>query len=258
MPMIRVRDIDMHYEVHGRTEAEPLVLLHGFGGTGQTFDPFLDQFSARYRLIVPDWRGHGRTTNPTDKIVHAELARDTGAFVAALGIDRAHFCGWSSGGMHLLFLALDQPRLVHSLTLVAATYTFDDHLKAQVRQVMASVTPKWIQDLEAAHGGTHGSGYADTILNLWVDSVFRPGELPFTPADLRGIVCPTLIIHGDRDEFFPVRVPLTMYQAIPAAELCIVPNCGHGVPHGSSRLFTTALLDFLHRNPFADGAAEPR
>jgi pimeloyl-ACP methyl ester carboxylesterase len=213
------------------------------------FDPFLDQLGERYRLIVPDWRGHGRTTNPKGEIAHAELARDAAAFVTALGVDRAHFCGFSSGGMQLLFLTLEQPQLVHSLTLVAATYTFDHHTQAQVREVRASVPPEWIRDLEEAHGETHGRDYAHTIFDLWADSVHRPGELPFTPDDLEKIACPTLIVHGDRDPFFPVRVPVTMYQAIPNSELCVVPNCAHGVPLRSPAIFVTALLDFLDRNP---------
>jgi pimeloyl-ACP methyl ester carboxylesterase len=253
--MMRVRDLDLYYEVHGPADAEPLVLLHGFTGTGQTFDPFLDQLGARYRLIVPDWRGHGRTSNPCGEIVHAELARDTAAFVSALGIGRAHFCGFSSGGMHLLFLALERPRLVHSLALVAATYAFDDHTKAEVREVMASVPPERIRHLEAAHGETHGADYAHTILNLWADSVFRPDELPFVPGDLGQVACPTLIIHGDRDRFFPVRVPVTMYEAIPNAELCILPRCGHGVPNQSPALFVSALLAFLGQHAFAGATA---
>ena len=249
MPMVRVRDLDLHFEMHGRSDAEPLVLLHGFTGTGQTFDPLLDQLGENYRLFVPDWRGHGRTTNPSGKIVHAELARDTAAFAAELGLDRAHFCGHSSGGMHLLFLALEHPHLVHSLTLVAATYTFDDHVKAQVREVRASASTEWIDDLKALHGETHGTDYAHTILDLWVTSVLRPNELPFKPDDLGKIACPTLIIHGDRDVFFPVHVPVTMYQAIPNSELCILPNCGHRVPHESPTLFVTTLLEFLAQNP---------
>jgi len=249
MPTIKVRDIDLYYREYGRPDGEPLVLLHGFTGTGQAFDPFLDRLGERYRLIVPDLRGHGRTTNPRGKIVHAELAHDTAAFIDALGIDRAHFCGYSSGGMQLLFLALEQPRLVHSLTLAAATYTFDDHVKTQVREVLSSVTPEWIQGLEATHGETHGAEYAHTILELWAESVFRPRELPFVPGDLGQITCPTLIIHGDRDRFFPVHIPVTMYGAIPRAELCILPRCGHGVLQQSPALFVAALLDFVAQNP---------
>lgn len=253
MPMIQVRDLDMYYETHGRSDAEPLVLLHGFTGTGQeTFGPFINQLGESYRLIIPDWRGHGRTTNPSGNIVHSELAHDTAAFVTALGLSRAHFCGHSSGAMHLLFLALEQPHLVHSLTLVSGTYTFDDHVKALVGEIMNSLPLEWIEELNTLHEETHGPDYGHTILNLWADSVLRPDELPFTPGDLGRITCPTLIIHGDRDRHFPVQVPVTMYQAIPNAELCILPKCGHGVPYESPELFVTALLEFLTRNPFVE------
>jgi pimeloyl-ACP methyl ester carboxylesterase len=255
MPMIRVRDIDMHYEVHGPSDAEPLVLIHGFTETGRAFAPFIDPLGERYQLIVPDWRGHGRTTNPQNKIAHAGLGRDMGAFVTSLGIPRAHFCGTSSGGMQLLFLALEQPPLVHSLTLVAATYRIDDHARTQASEVIASISPERVEKLEARHGPTHGSGYSRTLLNRWQDAVFRPNELSFTPDDLGRIACPTLIIHGDRDRFFPVRVPVAMYEAIPNAELCVVPNCGHVVTRQNPTLFTTALLDFLGRNPFPDSSA---
>ena len=255
MPSIRVRDIDMYYQTYGHLDAQPLVLLHGFAGTGHdTFGPCVDHLGERYRLFVPDMRGHGRTTNPNGEIVHAELARDTAAFATALGLERAHFCGHSSGGMHLLFLALERPELVHSLTLVSATYTFDDELKARVRQVRASASAEWIDSLKALHGETHGADYADTILDLWVSSVHRPNELPFQPEDLTEITCPTLIMNGDRDLFFPVHVPTTMYHAMPNSELCILPNCGHGLPLTSTRLFVTALVDFLSRNPIENSS----
>lgn len=253
MPKIQVRDLEMYYEIHGRSDAEPLVLLHGFTGTGEeTFEPYFDKLGKYFRLFVPDLRGHGRTTNPSGEIHHADFARDTAAFATALGLDRAHFCGHSSGGMQLPFLALDHPELVHSMTLVSATYTFDDHCKAQAREIRASVDTEWVDSLKILHGETHGTDYADTILDLWLNSVIRPNELPFTPDDLRQIACPTLIMHGDRDDFFPIYVPTTMYQAIPNSELCILPNCGHGLTLHSPTMFVSALLGFLARNPFDD------
>lgn len=251
MPKVRVRDLDMHYEIHGRSDAEPLVLLHGFTKTGdQAFGQVVAQLGENYRLFVPDMRGHGRTTTPSGEIFHSELALDTAAFAIALGLDRAHFCGHSSGGMHLLFLALEHPELVHSLTLVSATYAFDDHNKGLVREVRASAPVEWIDWLNALHGETHGTDYGDTILDLWLNSITRPDELPFSPDDLREIACPTLVMHGDRDMFFPVHVPTTMYQAIPNSELCILPNCDHELLLDSPKLFVTALLEFLSRNPF--------
>jgi pimeloyl-ACP methyl ester carboxylesterase len=88
---------------------------------------------------------------------------------------------------------------------------------------------------------------ADTLLDLWVASAMRPNELPFTPDDLARIACPTLILHGDRDLFFPVRVPVTMYEAIPDAELGIAPGYGHDP--GFLPLFGPAILGFLGRYP---------
>jgi pimeloyl-ACP methyl ester carboxylesterase len=72
VPKVQVRDLDMYYEVHGRSDAEPLVLLHGFTGTGhETFERFLVQLGECYRLFVPDMRGHGRTVNPSSVILHS-------------------------------------------------------------------------------------------------------------------------------------------------------------------------------------------
>ena len=250
MPMVRVRDLNMYYRNHGRPDGEPLVLLHNITSTGHIFDPFLDQLGEKYRLIVPDWRGHGRTTNPGGNITHSELAKDIAAFAIALDLDRAHYCGFSSGGMQLLFLAMENPQLLHSLTLVSANYTFDDHVKTRVRQIRNSDGPKWVDRLNALHEETHGPDYANTVLDLWVEAVHRPDELPFTPDELRDITCPTLILQGDRDEFFQLHVPVTMYQAIENATLCILPNCGHMVLSESPAIFLTALMDFLARNPF--------
>lgn len=252
MPKIQVRDLDLYYEIHGRSDGEPLVLLHGFLSTGRIFAPFLDRLGKDYQVFVPDWRGHGRTENPRDEIVHSELARDTIAFAAALGLQRAHFCGHSSGGMHLLFLAREHPQFVHTLTLVSATYTFDDDLQKRVREARASDAANWIDSLEALHGDIHGPGYARALLDQWVTSVHRPGELAFTTDDLANIGCPTLILHGDRDRYFPLHVPLTMFHSIPNAELCIIPNCGHLLPDENPGMFLTALIDFLSRNPIAE------
>jgi pimeloyl-ACP methyl ester carboxylesterase len=250
MPTIAVRDLHLYYEEHGDPAGEPLVLLHGFLSTGEvTWAAHLSRLGTRYRLLVPDWRGHGRTTNPAGVIVHAELANDIAAFAQAMGLSRAHFCGHSSGGMLLLFLARDHPELVGTLTLVSTTYTFDGHVQGAVLLRTTNVPEERMHALQVRHGETRGPGYARTLLDLWAASVERPGELPFEPEDLEEIRCPTLILHGDRDPFFPVFDPVTMYDALPKAELCILPACGHSLPHERPALFADVLLDFLQRFP---------
>jgi pimeloyl-ACP methyl ester carboxylesterase len=249
MPTANVRDIEMYYREHGNPEGEPLVMLHGFTATGNMFDPFLDELGQSYRLYVPDWRGHGRTTNPKGEIKHEDLAEDQVVFLQELGIKRAHFCGISSGGMQLTFIALRNPQLVQSLTYVASTYTFDERVKSLARKFADSASPSWKSDLKALHGPSHGEAYADEIIEHWVESIQRPNELPFSPVDLKRMAVPTLIIHGDRDSFFPVHIPVTMYQMIPKSELCILPDCGHDIGSARPQMFTTALLQFLNKHP---------
>src|SRR5262245_25118874 len=103
-----INGIQMYCEVH--SQGEPLVLLHGFTGSGGDWEPFVNNFAAEYQLIIPDLRGHGGSTNP----------------------------------------------------------------------------------------------YLSTI------------------------TARTLIVHGDRDPFYPVNLAIEMYNAIPRSYLWIVPNGGHG------------------------------
>jgi pimeloyl-ACP methyl ester carboxylesterase len=65
---------------------------------------------------------------------------------------------------------------------------------------------------------------------------------------LRRITAPTLLVHGDRDQFFPVEVPLAMYRLLPDAELCVLPQATHLTFLGRCpEWFNTIVLDFLAR-----------
>jgi pimeloyl-ACP methyl ester carboxylesterase len=250
MPKIRVNDIDLSYEVNGRSDAEPLILLHGFTSTGvESFGKFSSKLGVDYQLFIPDMRGHGKTKNPNAEIRHSDFAQDTAAFVIGLGLEQVHICGHSSGAMQLLFLVHKHPELVHTLTLVSSTYNFDERVKAYVREIRSNAPKEWIDSLTTLHSEIQGSDCGEHILDLWCDAVQRPDELPYSLEDLREISCPTLIMHGDRDPFFPIHIPTTMYQAIPNSELCIFPNCGHNLLADSPVLFETALLEFISRHP---------
>ena len=76
--------IKMYYETYG--SGSPLVLLHGFGGSGSTWAPIIPDLSKYFRVIVPDLRGHGRSTNPTNRFTHRQSALDVYALLDQLGI----------------------------------------------------------------------------------------------------------------------------------------------------------------------------
>ena len=111
---VEVNGIEMYYEVMG--EGDPLVLLHGWSGTGHDFDPFVEEFARHYRLIIPDLRGHGGSTNPSGEFSINQVAKDVAALLRQLEIDRIRAIGTSMGGITLLHMAsLEQALRIESM-----------------------------------------------------------------------------------------------------------------------------------------------
>src|SRR5262249_858883 len=245
MPYASVDGIQLYFEEHG--DGTPLVLVHGFTGSGQDWTDHLPAFTAKHRVVVPDLRGHARSTGPPETIHHRYFAADLVALLDFLEIDWAHFVGHSSGGMCLLFFAIEHPERVRSLALVSATYTFDETARQHMLQIVEvdSLEPDAIEAMQERHGPYHGDDYWQVLREAFRLFTVDPAELPFRPEDLAAIQQPVLILHGDRDPFFPVNIPVTMYRAMPNAELCILPAVGHGLPGESPDLFQTIVTRFL-------------
>src|SRR6202158_5409601 len=115
---VAVNGMRLHYERHAA--GEPLVLLHGFTGAGSDWAPFVDQLSSEHELIVPDLRGHGRSTNPSGEYTHRQSARDIFALLDRLGIANCQGIGVSGGAEALLDMATPPPSPVAALGPVRA------------------------------------------------------------------------------------------------------------------------------------------
>jgi pimeloyl-ACP methyl ester carboxylesterase len=250
MPTVAVRDIEMYYEEHGKPDGEPIVLLHGFMGRGKALMRFAGPLGERYRVLVPDWRGHGQTNNPAGRILHSELGLDLAAFCDVMKLPRAHFVGFSSGAMQQFPLVFARPELVHSMTLCIGTYDFDEYSQKMVSKIAAERRVQIPRDESLSE---ESKARALHMIDQWEGSVLAPGDLAYKPEDLKRIACPALIVHGDRDVFFRVYLPVSMYESIPDSELCIMPNTGHAVPEPFTGHFLDILRDFLDRHPMAPG-----
>lgn len=251
MPYVAVDDLRMYYDDLGSADAPPLVLLHGFAGATDQWRHQTDPLSARYRVLVPELRGHGRTDNPggLPAMNHRRFARDVIAFCAALGIDRAAFCGESTGAMLLLTLGLEAPSLARALVLAGGTFYYDETIRAWWRtqtaeSLAAGRDPANLRARHTALGPDHWRLVGEAFIALGTHAHTED----FPEADeLRALHAPTLIIHGDRDHFFPVAVPTELYRLLPDAELCILPRTGHVPPTERPEWFNAIVLDFLAR-----------
>jgi pimeloyl-ACP methyl ester carboxylesterase len=237
--------IDMYYEVRG--EGEPLVLLHGFTGSGgdwvHVFD--LDALSREYQVIVPDLRGHGRSTNPSQVFSHRQCALDLSVLLDELGIERCKAVGLSLGGNTLLHLATRQPARVEAMVVVSSPSYFPQ----QAREIMGALTVESRTEEEwriMRERHKHGD---EQIRALWRQaSAFKDSydDMNFTPPYLSTITARTLVVSGDRDPLYPVEIFVEMYRAIPRSSLWVVPNGGHGPIFGEEREpFVRTALAFL-------------
>jgi len=220
---LSVDGADLHYELRG--DGEPLLLLHGFTGAGgdwrHLFD--LDELSRRYRLIMPDARGHGRSTNPSGLFTHRQCARDVLALCDHLGVARCKAVGLSLGGNTLLHLA--------------------------TRDIMRMFTPEtrgegdWAM-MRERH--VHGDDQIRALWRIAVGFADSYEDMTFTPPHLATIRARTLIVTGDRDPLYPLEIFVEQYRAIPGAALQVLPGAGHDAVFGAARAdFVRAALAFL-------------
>ncbi|MET7698545.1 alpha/beta hydrolase [Streptomyces sp. NPDC005485] len=100
---------------HGPADAPVLLLVHGWGGDGREWAPHAEALAERFRVVVPDLRGHGRSEVPADGHTPLEMAGDLAALLAALGAGPAVVVGHSMGGQVVNLLAVHHPELVRSV-----------------------------------------------------------------------------------------------------------------------------------------------
>lgn len=239
---VRIGDVELYFEEHG--SGTPLVLLHGFGGCTRNWAPFIPALSERHRLILVDLPGHGRSTDPAKRFTHREAGRDILRLLDELGIERFSAMGMSSGGMALLHMATRQPDRIDAMVLISAT----SHLPEQARVIMRSASlarmPSSVQTMyrDCASRGDAQVRQLIAAFNALGDD---HDDMNFTEEHLSTIKARTLIVHGDRDRFFPVAIPVSLQRSIPDATLWIVAGGEHVPVLDPAVPFVATALRFL-------------
>ena len=203
----------------------PLLLLHGGLTASQSWagiEPFL---SDRHRLIMFDRRGHGRTADSSEPFRYASMAMETAGVIEALQLAPVNVVGYSDGANALLHLALSRPELLQSMVLLSANFHHE------------ALEPEGISSIESLSGinGPVARSYADIspdgadhwpIVAAKGKAMGLYEEPTFTPQELSKITTTALVLASD-DEMWPSSHTAALYDALPNAQLAIVPNTSH-------------------------------
>jgi pimeloyl-ACP methyl ester carboxylesterase len=243
--VVEVNGVELNYESTG--DGEPLLWLHGFMGAGQDWKYIFDEAPAGFRLIAPDLRGHGASTNPSGRFSFREAAADILALLQHLRLDAVKAIGLSGGGITLLHMATAAPRSVTGMVIVSAPPYFPAQARALQRQTSeAMFTASEIDLMRKRH--RHGDAQIQQLFAYGRAFADSYDDVNFTPSGLATITAETLIVFGDHDPFYPISLAYELQTAIPRSHLWVVPDGGHGPVFGEyAGPFATTALQFLRR-----------
>lgn len=221
-----VNGIEMYYEVHGRGDGVPLVLLHGGGSTiDVTFSRVLPVFAASRRVIAVEEQGHGRTTDRDQPVTFEASADDVAALLRHLKVDKADLLGFSNGASIALQVAIRHPQLVRKLVFASAMTKRD------------GAQPQLWEFIKKADFSNMPQPLKDAFLKVNPDpqklrtmhdkDAARMQSFKDVPDDLvRSVRAQTLIVLGDQDIVKPEHA-VELTRLISGARLLILPG-GHG------------------------------
>ena len=248
---------NLHYEEYGH--GTPLLLVHGLGSSTLDWEKQIPALSARYRVIVPDVRGHGRSDKPRERYSIAGFSADLIALIEHLNLGPTHYVGLSMGGMIGFQLAVDQPQLLKSLCIVNSApevklRSRDDYWQWFKRWSLMRVLS--LGAIGKALGGKlfpkpEQADLRQKMAERWAKNDKHAYLASFdaivgwgVQERLSRVSCPTLIVSADRD-YTPVSLKETYVKLLPDARLVVIADSRHATPLDQPEMFNQTLLEFL-------------
>jgi len=254
---IEVNGAALYYEEHGG--GAPLILIHGGLATSTQWEPVVAELRDGFRMITPDSRGHGRSNNPDGELSYARIADDVAALIAALELLRPVVGGWSDGGQVALELGARHPGAAGALIVGAAYPDFAgsglrdahrallgaDDAGVPNPETLDAQLGKFAELIKSSHpgGAEQWRALVGQTAPMWLDYA------GLGPDELRAIQAPALVLAGDRDELIPPELAVSLYRALPSAELAICPQANHAGPTPErAPVFASLIRDFARRH----------
>lgn len=266
MPYAKVEDIEIYYEVYGPPAAPPLVLIGGWASYRWIWFRQVPTFKEKYRVVVFDNRGAGKSSKPDYPYTIEMMAADTIGLMDALDIQTAHILGISMGGLIAQQIAISYPNRVRSLILSSthfggANYIPMDDKTMALLIALPTETISKEQARDMRYRATFSPWFLEenrSIINQideWAEKLPTPlyaqvhqssatGEFD-SEAELNRIIAPTLILHGANDRAVPTKNGELLAERIPNSRLKIIRDAAHFAIIEKYAEFNNEVMNFI-------------
>ncbi|MFN8635728.1 MAG: alpha/beta fold hydrolase [Chloroflexota bacterium] len=256
--------IPLRYAEHGDRSAAPVVLLHGFPLNGAMWDEVVSALSDRYRVVVPDLRGHGATEAPNGPYETVDYAADVVVLLDELGIEQTAVVGLSMGGYVAIQLMTRWPERLTAVVLADTMGHGDSEERKQARAAQAAVIeqdglgpfadlvmPRMFAPAVFADRPQLVERFRQTILSQRPHAVIAALQGLASRPDMLGplaeVRLPTLVLVGSEDAATTPDDARELARVIHDAELVVVEGAGHMSCWEDPNAFNAAVRDFLDR-----------
>ena len=253
--MMKINGKLLEVEEHGAGDA--LIMVHGLGGTSNSWHPQVALLARSFRVIRLDLEGSGRSP-AKGKTSIASFARDIATLMKKRQIKSAHLVGHSMGTIVCQHIAAKAPASVKSLALLGPLAQPPQPARGAIRERAPAArkegknpnSHKLVQIATTAENNTQRPRVAAQVRNVDLAPTLlevagvAEALAAAKSADLAKIKCPTLLITGDEDAVAPPAAVQKLGQAIKRAKVVILSGCGHWTPLEKPAEVNAALMNF--------------
>lgn len=240
---LSIKNTQIYYEEYG--EGIPLILLHGGFGSIIDFEKVIPKLAEKYRVIIPDAPGLGRSEYANSPLSYKLLAEYNSELIDKLKLDSVYVIGWSDGAITGLILTKNRPDKIKKLVISGANYKIEAF--KNLEEARNWTDPNWIQK-NWGHWIAHyqklspskdWKRYVTEARKMWFEEQYFP------KSDLEAIKIPTLVVYGDND-MYTLEHGIEIHHAIKNSQFCVIPNCSHEVFGDKPEIISQLSIDFLN------------
>jgi len=215
---VKINGSRIYYEEYGK--GEPLLLIHGNGGSIKSMENQIAYFKTKYRVIIADNRGQGKSEMKTDSLTYTQIAKDWEGLVNYLKLDSINIVGWSDGGIIGLKMGISSKVKIKKIVAMGANLRPDSTAVRswainEVRRLNKVISDKIIKKDTTRDWKSHKQ-----LVGLLMNQPNIPTN------DLSKINAKVLIVAGDKD-IIKNKHSIEIFENIPDAHLCIMPGETH-------------------------------